>query len=197
MKRKHIAVCLLAAALAVSVAPAEEENHADHEALRKMRRAFEEAAAKNDMDLMKPFLATNFSLVTFTDREFTDFEAFKAQWAKTRSAMLGESGTYRVDLDPEYSVLMGDVALCRGNAKNELVNSKGSRFEFTSHWSVVCRKTDGEWKIVRGHNSLNPFDNPMLRDRVKSILLKAVFTALGIGLLLGLGGARLAQRRRG
>jgi ketosteroid isomerase-like protein len=195
VKMTQIAACMLAAMLAGSSVVAEEENHADHEALRGMRRAFEEAAAKNNMDLMKPYLATNFSIVTFTDREFSAFESFKAQWGKTRNAMLGERGSYRVDLDPEYSVLMGDVALCRGNAKNELVDGKGHRFEFTSHWSVVCRKIDGEWKIVRGHNSLNPFDNPMLKQGVKSLLVKAVAAGLVAGLVLGAVGARLLRRR--
>jgi ketosteroid isomerase-like protein len=174
-----------AVALALGVARAEEANHEDHEALRRLRDTFEQAAAQNDLDRLKPYLATNFSIVTFTDREFDDFEAFKAQWRKTRTAMLGDGGSYRVQLNPECSLLLGDIALCRGNSSNVIVNAKGRTFAFGAHWSVVCQKVDGQWKILRGHNSLDPFRNPMLKHAVKGMIFKTAVPAFVLGLALG------------
>jgi ketosteroid isomerase-like protein len=185
-----------AAVIALRAVGAEEANKADHDALRNLRVVFQDAVARNDMERLRPYLATNFSIVTFTDREFTDFDAFKAQWRKTRDAMLGESGSYSVDLDPEYSVLMGNIALCRGNAHNALTDDKGREFKFDAHWSVVCQKQDGQWKIVRGHNSLNPFHNPMLLHGVKSAVIKTATVAFLIGLVAGMVGVFVFRRRR-
>lgn len=175
-------------------ATAVEENKSDHDALRHLRVVFQDAVAQNDMERLRPYLATNFSIVTFTDREFTRFDAFKAQWQKTRDAMLGKKGSYSVDLDPEYSVLLGDVALCRGNSHNVLTDDKGREFKFDAHWSVVCQKQDGQWKIVRGHNSLNPFHNPMLRHGVKTAVIKTAVAAFLIGLVAGVVGMRFFRR---
>lgn len=192
---KTLAVSLFAL-LAASRMFAEEARHEDHEALRHIRDTFQEAAASDELDRMKPYLATNFSIVTFTDREFLDFEAFKAQWHKTREAMLGAGGSYKVQLNPEYSVLLGDLALCRGNSSNVMVTAKGDTFTFGAHWSVVCQKVDGQWKIVRGHNSLDPFHNPMLKHAVKGLVLKSAAGAFAAGLLLGALAAGWARRAR-
>ena len=189
-------VAALAAVLAAGNGLAQEANHEDHEALRRLRDTFQEAAASNDLDRMKPFLATNFSIVTFTDREFLDFDAFKAQWQKTRKAMLGEGGSYRVQLNPEYSVLLGDIALCRGDSSNVIVNASGDTFTFGAHWTVVCQKIDGQWKIVRGHNSLDPFHNPMLEHAVKGMVAKYAAGSFVGGLLLGAVAVGFVRRKK-
>jgi len=180
---KFVLVGLLA--LLPLTAVAQEENKADHDALRNIRHVAENAINRNDLDMIRPYLAPEFSIVTFTDREFTDFDAFKAQWGKTRRKMLGERGTFKVDLDPELSLIKGDIALCRGNAKNTLMNDSGKVFEFTSHWTATCQKVGGKWLVVRAHNSLDPFHNPILEHAVRSLLLKSVGAAALISLLLG------------
>jgi ketosteroid isomerase-like protein len=180
---KLVLVGLLA--LMPVTAVAQEENKADHDALRNIRRIAENAINRNDLDTIRSYLAPEFSIVTFTDREFTDFDSFKTQWEKTRRKMLGERGSFKVDLDPELSSLKGDIALCRGNAKNTLVDDSGKVFEFTSHWTATCQKVGGEWLIVRAHNSLDPFHNPILEHAVRGLLLKSAGAAALIGLLLG------------
>ncbi len=180
---KLVLVGLLA--LKPVAAVAQEENKADHDALRKIRQVAEDAINRNDLDTIRPYLAPDFSIVTFTDREFTDFDVFKAQWGKTRRKMLGERGSFKVDLHPELSLIKGDIALCRGNAKNTLADDSGKVFEFTSHWMATCQKVGGKWLIVRGHNSLDPFHNPILEHAVQNLILKSVGAAALIGLLLG------------
>lgn len=63
-----------------------------------------------------------------------------------------------------------------------MVDRKGDLCEFTTHWTVILKRNDGEWKVVRAHNSLDPFANPMLKSSVK----KALFW---MGLLAFLGGS--------
>src|SRR5690348_7349555 len=109
---------------AMSLAAEEEDREADHNALRRMRAVFEEAVNKNQLDLLKPYLDEQFTVVTYTDLEFSDFEVFKMAWQKRRDELLA-GGSYSVKLEPELSDLRGDIAIARGNSKNVLVNGSG------------------------------------------------------------------------
>ncbi|MCA9119981.1 MAG: nuclear transport factor 2 family protein [Planctomycetaceae bacterium] len=161
-----------------------QDHEPDHEALRKIRAVAEEAINTNNLELFKPLLADSFSIVTYTDREFSDFDAFKKQWQKTRDELL-DGGTYTTDMQPELSQIIGDIAIARGNSHNVLINGSGEHFEFPSRWTAVLHKSDGQWKVVRAHSSLSPFDNPMLRSGVKSILVKVGAATLAVGIALG------------
>lgn len=61
-----------------------EDDEVDHDALRNIRDVYQEAANTNKLEILRPYLAPDFSVVTFTDTEFDDFEKFKAQWQTTR-----------------------------------------------------------------------------------------------------------------
>lgn len=161
-----------------------DDDEADHQALREFRTLFEQAASENKLDLLKPHLHEPFSIVTYTDREFTDFEAFKARWQKTRDEVVG-SGTFKVTLEPERSAIFGDVAVARGNSKNVLVNGAGKEYQFTSRWTAVFRKVDGQWKVVRVHSSLDPFGNPMIIDQAWRKVLQVGIAAAVAGLVVG------------
>ncbi len=161
-----------------------DPREADHNELRKLKVLVEEAINTNQLDLIRPHLDDPFSIVTYTDREFSDFDAFQDRWQKTRQELLS-GGSYATKLLPERSQLYGDVAICRGNSHNVLVTGSGDRFEFDSHWSAVCRMVDGRWKIVRAHSSLSPFDNPMIVAKVKGMLTKVGIGTLIVGLLIG------------
>ena len=162
----------------------QEPDEADHAALREYKALFEKAASENQLDLLRPLLHEPFSVVTYTDREFTDFEAFKGRWQKTRDEIVG-NGSYQVTLRPERSLIFGDTAVARGDSDNVLVTSAGNEYRFTSHWTAVFRKQDGQWKIVRVHSSLDPFGNPMVVGEVKRKMLQAGIAAAIGGLLIG------------
>jgi ketosteroid isomerase-like protein len=190
-----MSVCLFGQTAAAQPA-AEDEAEADHQALRELKAVFEKAASENNLDLLKPYISENFSAVTYTDREFTDFEAFKARWQKTRDEIVGD-GSYKVTLLPERSEIYGDFAITRGDSDNVLVNGAGKEFRFTSHWTAVCRKMDGQWKIVRAHSSLDPFGNPMLVDGVRTKIWQTAGIAAVAGLLVGGVASYLVTRPRG
>ena len=197
MRYSGLLVCSVCVALFTigSVFAQEDPQEADHEALRGLKVVFEEAVNKNQMGLIEPFLDKDFSVVTFTDKEFTDFETFKAQWEKTREHML-QGGTYSTRLIPVRSQIIGDIAITKGDSENIMTTGSGEAFTFTAHWTAVCRKTDGEWKILRGHNSLDPFGNPMLKSGVKQVLVKVSAGVAVVGILVGLAMGFLIGRRK-
>jgi ketosteroid isomerase-like protein len=197
MKRHVVLVCSICIAFlcAVPVFAQDDAEEAEHEALRGLKAVFEEAVNKNELDLLKPYLDKDFSVVTFTDREFTDFEKFKVRWQQTRDEML-KGGTYSIKLLPVRSQIIGDIAITKGDSENVMVTGCGEEFKFTAHWTAVCRKSDGKWKIVRGHNSLDPFGNPMLKAGVKKIVIKIAAGTAIAGLLAGLVIGLLIGRRK-
>jgi ketosteroid isomerase-like protein len=170
-------------------------DEADHQALRDLKAVFEKAASENDLELLRPHVHENFSAVTFTNREFTDFDAFKDRWQKTRDEIVGD-GSYKVTLLPERSRIDGDWAIARGDSENVLVNSAGKEYHFNSRWTAICRKVDGEWKLIRAHSSVDPFGNPMLLDGVKTRIIQFTAGAGIAGLVVGGLIAFLLARRR-
>jgi ketosteroid isomerase-like protein len=178
-------------------APAQEDpQEAEHAALREFKSLFEKAASENELDLLKPMLHEPFSVVTYTDREFTDFEAFKSRWQQTRDEIVGD-GSYKVTLLPERSEIYGDMAIARGDSENILVTAAGNEYRFTSHWTAVFRKQDGQWKVARVHSSLDPFRNPMVVAEVtKKMLQVGAGAAIGGLLVGGIVAFFLARRRR-
>ncbi len=143
----------------------------DREALRNIQRIFEQAVENNDIEQIRAHSDPNFSYVSFTDRAFPSFDAFQQQWQTTREKMVG-SGSFNTQLNPEPSLFIDDIAVCHGNSNNHMVNNAGEAFEFTSNWTVIFKRTAGEWKVLRAHNSLNPFSNPMLNQAIKKSTMK-------------------------
>lgn len=151
---------------------------ADEQQFATLRATFEEAANTNHLELLAPHLDPEFTAVTYTDREFLNFAAFKDQWQKTRQQML-KGGSYSVKLLPEQRWILGDTSVSRGNSENVLTAGNGTTHRFDAHWTVVCRRTGGQWKILRAHCSLDPFGNPMLKSAVKGMVFKlSIITAL-------------------
>ncbi|MGD9127988.1 MAG: hypothetical protein PVH19_11475, partial [Planctomycetia bacterium] len=65
------ALALFAPALASPEPPTETpEEAALHEGLRQLKTVFEDAANNNDIEKLRPYIAPEFSVVTFTDSSF-------------------------------------------------------------------------------------------------------------------------------
>lgn len=148
----------------------------DRKQLREIQAIFEDAVLNNTIGNIKTHIHPDFSFVSFSDSLFTNFEAFETQWKKTRAEMVG-SGSFTTALNPLPADFHGDIAVTQGNSDNVLVNPKGKTFNYTSNWTVVFKRDGDNWKVLRAHNSLNPFDNPMLIDGVKSKVVQASIAA--------------------
>ncbi|MEX2121316.1 MAG: nuclear transport factor 2 family protein [Pirellulales bacterium] len=196
MRTQRLLAILLAGTVAPGSMAAQDDNEADHQALRELKAVFEKAASENNLDLLRPRLHESFTAVTYTDREFTDFEAFKTRWQATRDAIVGD-GSYKVVLRPERSLIQGDIAIARGDSNNLLVTGAGNEYHFTSHWTAICQKSDGQWKLLRAHSSLDPFGNPMVVADVRRKLIQVGLAAAVGGLVVGWLATRIVILRRG
>jgi len=161
----------------------------EHQQLRELKALYESAVSNNELDRLLPYLDEDFTFVSFTDSEFdrkkTSFDEFKKQWNETREKML-QGGSYTVTLDPERSMIMGDVAFGRGTALHKIIRGDGKTFELRGQWSAFLKKkSDGGWKVVRAHSSINAFDNSLVKDFIRSLLIKIGIIAGFAGFLIG------------
>jgi len=156
---------------------------AERDKLRELKAIFEKAVENNTIEDMRPYTHPDFSFVSFTDKAFSDFDAFKKQWNITRENMIG-SGSFTTSLEPQPTLFIGDIAVASGNATNNLVDTKGKHFTFQNHWTVIFQRAEGEWKVLRAHNSLDPFSNPMLVSGVKDKVTKFSLVSFLSGAIL-------------
>ncbi len=177
----------------------QQTEEADHQQLRAMKAIYEKAVNENNLELLRPMIREDFSFVTFTDSEFDrkrdNFEKFKKDWNETREKLL-QGGSYTVELLPERSLILNNVAIARGDSQNIIKRGDGKQFSFSAKWTAICIKEEGIWKVLRGHNSLNPFDNPLLKDGVQSMLMKTAAVAGLAGLAIGTLATWILMRRK-
>jgi len=152
----------------------------NRESLRAIQQVFQSAVENNSIGDMRTHIDPNFSFVSFTDKSFENFDDFEKQWNITRAEMIG-NGKFTTELNPEPTVFIGDIAVCKGNASNHMTDKQGKSYEYSSNWTVIFKQTDGIWKVLRAHNSLDPFANPMLKSRVKSLIIKSCAIAFILG----------------
>ena len=152
----------------------------DREALRAIQQVFQKAVENNTIGDVREHAHEDFSYVSFTDKSFESFDAFEKQWKISRAEMIG-NGSFISELNPETSLFFDDIAVCMGNASSQMVDKDGQYFEYNSNWTVVFKRSDGVWKALRAHNSLDPFANPMMMSRVKKMILKYSAMAFLVG----------------
>lgn len=173
--------------LAQDAEPAAQEpdREPDREQLRALKAVAEKAMSGEDMiHTLREHVTDDFTIVTFTSRQFDDFDVFVEEWNKSRKKFL-DGGSFAVTMEPKPTVFEGDIAICHGDSTNVMVTGDGTRYEFQSPWTAVCRKEDGAWKIVRAHSSIDPFGNPVLNANVRRY-----FWMIGLG--GAVGGAAIA-----
>ena len=178
MRYSWISVVILAvstmavrAADVPSTSPADEPVRA---ALRKLIPMYEQSVStdnidpdKDNLDALRPYLAPDFSAVMVTSRPVNNFDELRAFWKDMRTNYIGKGGKYKVTVNPQPSIIQGDIAITRGTADEYAMNSRGMEFRYQSQWTAVFRKdpaaaaTDpaGQWRIVRLHASMDPVYN--------------------------------------
>ncbi len=185
------AVVLACASHAPAMTPAEE---ADHEALRKLRSAYEQAINEEKLDLLAPHLDPEFTGVMITGEVVVGIDGIRRYWAHIKELM-GPGGRYTVTVEPDLSTLMGDVALAKGTTKDVVVTDRGE-YRFGSAWTAVCRKVNGEWKVLRIQGAMDPVTNPFVKTFVqRAALFSGGGGAVG-GIVVGLVGGWVLGRRR-
>jgi ketosteroid isomerase-like protein len=164
--------------------------HADEEAdrvtLRNIKSAYEEALNSDNVNKLAALLDPNFSGVVVTGEEIKGLEGLQRYWGKIKE-LIGPGGTYHVKVNAERAdtEFLGDVAVSHGTTDETVRTDKGRNFEFNSLWTAVCRKQNGEWKVVRIHAAMNPVNNAFTSTFMRVAKLAYGGGGLGIGFLLG------------
>ena len=85
----------------------------------------------------------------------------------------------------------GTVAIADGTMEDEYFPTIRSAFKLDAKWTTTAAKLNGEWKIVALHLSANVFNNVLIDEAKRALLL-----AVGGGLVAGLVAGWLIGRRR-
>ena len=177
---------------APAVAPAADE--AEHEALRQLKALYERAIRDNQVGALGPYFSDELYGVMLTGRVVKNVNELRQYWADIRK-LIGEGGTYTTTLTPERSVIIGDVALARGSSDDVVVTSDKQEFHFNSYWTAVLRKQDRQWKLVQVQGTIDPIDNPFVREfnrrYTRMVMALSALGGFGIGLVV----ARLLRKR--
>lgn len=167
---------------------------AAHAALREIRATYEKAASTGDLAPLKELFAPETSAVMTLGTEVKSFAGLEEHWAHVRG-LLGEGGTYQTTLNPEPSLIFGDIALARGTSDDVVRTGDGREFRFQSKWTAVCRQIDGHWKVLRLHASMDPVNNVFTAAFLQNTKLLYGFGGAVLGIVLGFILGRLLTKK--
>jgi ketosteroid isomerase-like protein len=169
---------------------------ADHEALKELVGVYEMAIDNSDPNVLKPYLAADFTGVMVTGEEVASLESLDAYWNKIQG-YLGDGGKYTVKVNvPEPATIIGDLAYARGTTDDLAVTSDGKEYPFEGFWTAVCRREGDSWKIVRIHGSMDALTNIFAMTSLQRASTYAGVIGGVVGFLLGALVLWLVSRRR-
>lgn len=164
-----------------------------HAELRELKTTYETALSTGNLAPLEPLFDAGSSGVTVDNQNFRTFAELQAIYAKFHAEFPGV--VYEVKLDAVPSLLEGNLAVAHGTATEHVKTSSGE-FNYTSTWTVVLRRTDTGWKLVRSQITMDPFNNPVVRFFEQKAKFTYGLTGLAVGLLAGLLLSRLFRRRQ-
>ena len=174
-------------------------DEAEHEALRKLKAAYEDAVGNNHIDALSGSFHSDFHGVMVTGRAVNSFADVQQFWRDIRG-LIGEGGSYTTAVNPERSVILGDVALARGTTDDVVKTSDGHEYRFTTLWTATLQKEGGTWKIRSVQGTMDPIANPFVREFAKRVLVRVSsgvgVASLVIGALIGTVWQRRRNRRK-
>jgi ketosteroid isomerase-like protein len=161
--------------------PSGPDEEADHESLRRLRQVYERAVNEDQIDLLAPNLHPDFFGVMITNEHVRSLEDMRGYWQRIKQ-LIGEGGRYTTTLNPERSVIIGNLAFARGTSDDVVVTDDGTEFRFSTSWTVVCQRDGGQWRVLRAQGTMDPVQN----EFVQTFMRRAILQAGLIGGLVGL-----------
>jgi ketosteroid isomerase-like protein len=190
-----LAICLSAAVAASPKQPVNPQEEADHESLRALKAVYEQAVRDNQIDRLGPYLHQDFHGVMVTGRPVNNLADLQQYWRDIKG-LIGERGTYTSTLNPERSIIVGDIALARGTTDDVVKTDDGTEFRFNSLWTATLQRDGGSWKIRSVQGTMDPVGNPFVREFARRALVRTASLALLAGLIVGLAFGLIWQKRR-
>ena len=181
----------LSAAIA-AMTPAEQQAH---EGLRELRRTMEAALNKGDIDGILAHVDERVVFTTMNGDVARGKDGIRQYYEKMMQGpdRVVQSVTSSFEAD-DLSLLHGDnMAIAFGHSKDHYVLTSGKAFDINARWSgTMLRRDDGQWNIASFHYSGNIFDNPILNEQRRLLIIAVVVIALIVGAL----GFWAGRRRR-
>lgn len=158
---------------------------AERARLREFIPVYERAVNEGELDVLKPHLDPEFTGVMVTGEEIEGFQGL-VDYRREIQELLGEGGTYRVKVKVGGpAVFESNTAVAHGTTEDEVVTGAGKKYSFTSRWTAVCRKTGGEWKILRVQGTIDPVKNPFVLALVGAASTTFGLIGSAVGVLVG------------
>lgn len=167
---------------ALAETPSEDPHAADRAALLQIKAEYEKAVTADGPHALEPFLAEGFSAVMVTGNTVSSFEELNEYWQYIHD-LIGDDGSYEVEVVHEPAQFSGDHALARGTTRETVVAS-GNTYQFESYWTAVLAKQPDGWKVLRLHASMNPIDNAFNRAALQGVMTRSAAGGLVVGVVV-------------
>lgn len=135
-----------------------DKQEAEWAKIRIIKEKYEEAAALGRVDILSPFISPEFTGVTLTGEEIRGYEGLNNFNLRMRE-VIGEGATHEMKISYAPGAMYGDIAIAHGTTQEVLITSLRNRFAYTSLWTAILRKENGEWKLIRVQQSIDPVNN--------------------------------------
>jgi len=162
-----------------------------HEGLRELRRAMEDALNKRDIDALLENVDERVVFTTMNGDVARGKDGIRQYYAKMMEGPGRIVKTVTTSFEPDdLSILHGgNMAIAFGHTNDHYVLTSGKEFDIHARWSgTILRREDGKWNIASFHYSANIFDNPILNEQRRILIMVAaglVIVAAGLGFWLG------------
>ena len=191
-----LAVCLLGGTTVASPQqPANPQEEADHASLRALKGVYEQAVRDSQIDRLGPYLHQDFHGVMVTGRPVNGVGDLQQYWRDIKG-LIGERGTYSTTLNPERSIILGDIALARGTSDDVVKTNDGTEYKFSTLWTATLQRDGASWKIRSVQGTMDPVANPFVREFAQRALIRTASVALLAGLIVGMAFGLIWQKRR-
>ncbi len=181
MKNGMIVGCIIGMLCLVQQGMSQEENTAEHTALRALRDKVETSLNAGDMQALRSCLAKDFTFVTSEQNVLTNLAGVVAYWdgmfKNEKSPVTAMTSTFTPDILTTF--MSPTLGYCRGTSRDVYTLRNKRKVAVQNRWTTLLIKEEGAWKISAAHVGINFLDNPVLKAREMSWLGK-----LGVALKL-------------
>lgn len=171
------------------------ESQRAHEGLRELRRTMEEALNNGDIDAILAHVDERVVFTTMNGDVARGKDGIRQYYEKMMQGpdRVVQSVTSSFEADDLSILHGGNMAIAFGHAKDHYVLTGGKAFDITARWSgTMLRRDDGQWNVASFHYSGDIFDNPILNEQRRILIIAAVAFAV----IVGVAGYWWGRRRR-
>jgi uncharacterized protein (TIGR02246 family) len=174
---------------------AEPDAESLHQGLRRLKQVMEKAMNEGDIDTI---IANVDEQVVFTTMNGDVARGRDAIRQYFQTMMQGpnkvvESVTTKFEPDSLSILHRSDMAIAYGHSNDQYVLANGQKFAINGRWSGTFLRTGDDWRVASFHYSANVFDNPILLEQRKWLLIIAAACA-AVAALLGFLLGRRSKR---